>query len=298
MLKIKMFSSLGVSLHVLDYELRKQIQMEGGLLAGGAVEDKKESPHDISLSTIGQRSTSSFSARGENDSEYSLDIYYVKFPKGDNDTSSKLRTTTKSLKSPTHKSSSRVRASPFRETEWDRRFNNLMDDLENSAAANMKTGSDDYAQSQNYSPQQHSLLSSSQHQSKSSSIINNNNSNSNTSNYLSSSSTSGLAPDNVLQDLNSALNASSNYIENHRTETGPGSMTEEKVQHMMPSSNLYSSSVNTGAASVTPKNGYSPLQSANMVSSLQQQNNGSGISSNNKTAFSSMSKVQKVFVLL
>ena len=110
--------------------------------------------------------------------------------------------------------------SPFRESEWDRRLDHLLQDLENST-----THAASVSQSHVHNKEVHvSARSASSDRS--------------TSNHLDhrgygsvlakSKSTSSLGPsaDTMLKDLDAALKASTNYIESHRTVQLPNGHQE------------------------------------------------------------------------
>merc|ERR1711953_1508438 len=153
----------------------------------------------------------------------------------------------------------------------DSRLDHLLEDLENSTqrshSVEKTTTSFASASSQSTCVQQSGVLSKSK----------------------STSSLTGAATDNMLKDLDTALKASTNYIESHRsvqlpnghqeyhesrytsTSGVPPSSTgdfnlERQVQHMMPSN--YSTSLSSANGNGHNQH-YSGLQSANMVSSMQ-----------------------------
>merc|ERR1711953_135567 len=153
----------------------------------------------------------------------------------------------------------------------DSRLDHLLEDLENSTqrshSVERKTTTSFASQSQSTCVQHSGVLSKSK----------------------STSSLTGAATDNMLKDLDTALKASTNYIESHRsvqlpnghqeyhesrytsTSGVPPSSTgdfnlERQVQHMMPSN--YSTSLSSANGNGHNQH-YSGLQSANMVSSMQ-----------------------------
>ena len=102
-----------------------------------------------------------------------------------------------------------VRSSPFRESEWDSRLDHLLEDLENStqrshSVERKTTTSFASASSQSTCVQQSGVLSKSK----------------------STSSLTGAATDNMLKDLDTALKASTNYIESHRSVQLPNGHQE------------------------------------------------------------------------
>ena len=101
-----------------------------------------------------------------------------------------------------------VRSSPFRESEWDSRLDHLLEDLENSTqrshSVERKTTTSFASQSQSTCVQQSGVLSKSK----------------------STSSLTGAATDNMLKDLDTALKASTNYIESHRSVQLPNGHQE------------------------------------------------------------------------
>ena len=184
-----------------------------------------------------------------------------------------------------------VRQSPFRETEWDRRLDNMLEDLENSAAANSGgayTTSSMQQHQSNISNVSHQLVShatsqssTSAQQQRSASSFHQISSASNSGDITAASDTgtsqqngygsvlqkskSGGSinenTDSMLKEMDTALKASGNFIESHRSShtTGPGSRStqeyheyrsytnggtrgndggefnlERQVQHMMP----------------------------------------------------------------
>ncbi len=229
-------------------------------------------------------------------------------------------------------SSMRVaRASPFRESEWDRKLDSLLEDLEGSGGgggggggggASHKRQIQSYSQSSGGHQQSSysatslaSQLRSEQQQQLQSSSYSSSSSRQQQQQQQQDAGGSQLANgysvaksqsaaslhDNMLKDLEGSLKASSNYLESHRTVTGPGSRSEfheyrsyfsdgsggerggerrrgagsdhvgggggdfnleRQVQHMMPPGSLVER--NGGFESS------SGLQSANMVSSVQQ----------------------------
>ena len=101
-----------------------------------------------------------------------------------------------------------VRSSPFRESEWDSRLDHLLEDLENSAqrshSVERKTTTFASASASQSSCVQSGVLSKSK----------------------STSSLTGAATDNMLKDLDTALKASTNYIESHRSVQLPNGHQE------------------------------------------------------------------------
>ena len=153
---------------------------------------------------------------------------------------------------------STVRQSPFRETEWDRRLDNMLEDLENSAAANSGgTCTTSSTQQQQSASVSHQMVSQSashssssfQQQQRSASSSNRQASSSNNNNgaieacsdttasqqqngygsVLQKSKSGGSLvqenTDSLLKEMDNALKASSNFIESHRSSstTGPNS---------------------------------------------------------------------------
>ena len=151
-----------------------------------------------------------------------------------------------------------VRQSPFRETEWDRRLDNMLEDLENSAAANSGgTCTTSSTQQQQSASVSHQMVSQSasqssssfQQQQRSASSSNRQASSSNNNNgaieacsdttasqqqngygsVLQKSKSGGSLvqenTDSLLKEMDNALKASSNFIESHRSSstTGPNS---------------------------------------------------------------------------
>ena len=195
-----------------------------------------------------------------------------------------------------------VRQSPFRETEWDRRLDNMLEDLENSAAANSGGGrgtassSSSMQQHQSMSNVSHQLVAQSTSQSSSTQQQQRSASTSAYSHQASSAGDSRISSgeattaaalstqqngygsvlqksksgsslahentDHMLKEMDTALKASTNYIESHRSSqsVGPSSRSaqeyheyrsytnggtnrgtdggdfnlERQVQHMMP----------------------------------------------------------------
>ena len=207
-----------------------------------------------------------------------------------------------------------ARASPFRESEWDRKLDGLLEDLEGSAGgggggggeasskqlqsySHQSSGSHQIsssttaAASSSYRAQQSSYSATSlasqmrgeQQQQQQSSSFSARQQDGGISNGFSvaKSPSSSAMHDSMLKDLEGSLKASSNYLESHRTVSGPGTTSEyheyrsysrgdggaardggdfnleKQVQHMMP------------PGSLTEKNGYHS-SSGNMVSSVQQ----------------------------
>ena len=162
-----------------------------------------------------------------------------------------------------------VRQSPFRETEWDRRLDNMLEDLENSAATT-SNGVASCTSSTNMQ-QQMSMSSNVSHQmvshsaSQSSSAIQQHRSTS-SNRQISSSNDSGAAPDSsssqhngygsvlqksksgsqiqentdsLLKEMDNALKASSNFIETHRSSStaGPNSKSTSEYHEYRSYSN-------------------------------------------------------------
>ena len=167
-----------------------------------------------------------------------------------------------------------VRQSPFRETEWDRRLDNMLEDLENSAATTNGVAS--HTSSTNMQQQQMSMSSNVSHQmvshsaSQSSSAIqqqrstssnrqvsSSNNSNSGAIAAASDSSSSQHngygsvlqksksgslvqeSTDSMLKEMDNALKASSNFIETHRSSSssGPNSRSTQEYHEYRSYSN-------------------------------------------------------------
>ena len=153
-----------------------------------------------------------------------------------------------------------VRESPFRETEWDRRLDDMLEDLENSAA---KQQSSSQASSTVRATTTAASSSSSQRSQSAHSRLQQTQQQRNGYGTVLAKSPSGNSinenTDSMLREMDSALKASSNYIESHRTSTsvGPNSRStqeyheyrsyatngdhqngdfnlEKQVQHMMP----------------------------------------------------------------
>ncbi|XP_059088589.1 uncharacterized protein LOC131884741 [Tigriopus californicus] len=236
---------------------------------------------------------------------------------------------------------------PYRDSEWDRKLDNMLEDLETSAAlgtdswgtvggsAGNATTSDNrssagrigggsnsgsgavqpfggaMSSSSNFSQsssghqsRQQALLSTSSSKVRSYSASRAQSASSSTQRNQQGSSgfdhldtgfpleksTSGnslhKSADNMLKDLEGSLKASTNYIESHRSHSGPTGSEEyheyraysnggapktdfnleRQVQHMMPSGNM-GTAPNTALS--TNNNYNSGLQSANMISSMQ-----------------------------
>ena len=166
-----------------------------------------------------------------------------------------------------------VRQSPFRETEWDRRLDNMLEDLENSAATT-SNGVASCTSSTNMQQQQMSMSSNVSHQmvshsaSQSSSAIQQQRSTS-SNRQLSSSNNSGAIAaasdssssqhngygsvlqksksgsqiqentDSLLKEMDNALKASSNFIETHRSSStaGPNSKSTSEYHEYRSYSN-------------------------------------------------------------
>merc|ERR1712223_1678063 len=119
----------------------------------------------------------------------------------------------------------KTRASPFRESEWDRRLDGLLQDLENSTQIS-ESRQVSYSRVQHHN---HSITKS-----KSTCSLGTAASTQNTS-----ISHGNVTTDNMLKDLDVALRASRNYIESTndekmRSNTGEGFNLERQVEHMMP----------------------------------------------------------------
>ena len=162
----------------------------------------------------------------------------------------------------------RVRDSPFKESEWDRRLDDMLEDLGGTGTvqttnqgSNMSSMTQQFSSS---SSQQVSYSSSSQQQTKMQSssssrqqamVTNNGRTAANNFSMAKSASAVSLkdSADGVLKDLENGLKQSTNYIqESHKQFTGPdGSQEwhevkrggdpnvfdlEQQVQHMIPSS--------------------------------------------------------------
>ena len=94
-----------------------------------------------------------------------------------------------------------VRNSPFRESEWDSRLDHLLEDLENSAQRSHSAERTNTVTTSSYKATASSAASAS------CGVL---------SKSKSTSSLTGAATDNMLKDLDTALKASTNYIESHR----------------------------------------------------------------------------------
>ena len=175
-----------------------------------------------------------------------------------------------------------VRQSPFRETEWDRRLDNMLEDLENSAATTNGVASCTSANMQQHqsmsSNVSHQMVSHSASQSSSAiqqqrstssnrQISSSNNSNSGAIAAASDSSSSqqngygsvlqksksggSLVQENtdsLLKEMDNALKASSNFIETHRSSssTGPNSKSTQEYHEYRSYSNGGTNRGNTG----------------------------------------------------
>jgi len=163
----------------------------------------------------------------------------------------------------------RVRDSPFKESEWDRRLDDMLEDLGGTGTVqtmnNMSNSSSMTQHFSSSSSQQVSYSSSSQQQqqvkmqssssSRQQAMLTNNNRTA-TNNFSMAKSASAVSlkdsADGVLKDLENGLKQSTNYIqESHKQYTGPeGSQEwhevkrggdpnvfdlEQQVQHMIPS---------------------------------------------------------------
>ena len=159
---------------------------------------------------------------------------------------------------------STVRQSPFRETEWDRRLDNMLEDLENSAADNgggtCTTSSTQQQQSASVSHQMVSQStshssSSFQQQQRSASSSNRQASSSNNNNgaieacsdttasqqqngygsVLQKSKSGGSLvqenTDSLLKEMDNALKASSNFIESHRSSSTAGPNSRSTTEY-------------------------------------------------------------------
>ena len=193
----------------------------------------------------------------------------------------------------------------FQESEWDARLDSMLQDLESSTPTDVQQ--QHQQQQQFYHRQQHQQQSVSYNLTSSNKQVQQQQVRQEVQRPvlqqqqpqqqqypLSKSQSEGSLHDSagaMLKDLDNALKASSNYIETHRTVRGPEGTTREyhevrsfssggdraatggradpgdfnlerQVQHMIP--------VNA-ASNVSLDRNYSSLQSANMVSSVQQQ---------------------------
>ncbi len=152
-----------------------------------------------------------------------------------------------------------ARASPFRETEWDRRLDSMLEDLEGAggggggggstklqsySSGGQQLGQSSMSSSSYRAQQRHQSSFSStslasqqrqqqQQQQQSSSFSSRSQfppAPSNTNGYSVAKSQSNASlhekADDMLKDLEGSLKASSNYLESRRTVTGPGSREE------------------------------------------------------------------------
>ena len=157
-----------------------------------------------------------------------------------------------------------VRQSPFRETEWDRRLDNMLEDLENSAAANSGgTCTTSSTQQQQSASVSHQMVSQSasqssssfQQQQRSASSSNRQASSSNNNNgaieacsdttasqqqngygsVLQKSKSGGSLvqenTDSLLKEMDNALKASSNFIESHRSSSTAGPNSRSTTEY-------------------------------------------------------------------
>jgi len=161
----------------------------------------------------------------------------------------------------------RVRDSPFKESEWDRRLDDMLEDLGGSGAVqSVNSGTNMSSMTQQFSSsttQQFSYSSSSQQQVKMQSSSSSrqqamltNNGRTATNNYAISKTASAASlkdsADGVLKDLENGLKQSTNYIQEfHKQYSGPEGAQEwhevrrggdpnvfdleQQVQHMIPS---------------------------------------------------------------
>jgi len=137
----------------------------------------------------------------------------------------------------------KTRASPFRESEWDRRLDGMLDDLQNSTQIS-ESRQVSYSRVQQHN---HSITKS-----RSTCSLGT------TSASAQNTSQGNVTTDNMLKDLDVALRASRNYIEKTNDEkmssnTGDGFNLERQVEHMMPeaTSNTASYSTSMHAQSLT-----------------------------------------------
>ena len=163
-----------------------------------------------------------------------------------------------------------VRQSPFRETEWDRRLDNMLEDLENSAAANsggVSATSSSSMQQHQSSNVSHQVVSHSTSQSSSATQLQRNLpshqqlSSSNTSGVTTAPSDTGTShqngygsvlqkpesgsnlqkgsADGMLKEMDTGLKAASNFIESHRSSSsvGPGSRSTQEYHEYRSYSN-------------------------------------------------------------
>jgi len=189
-----------------------------------------------------------------------------------------------------------VRESPFRETEWDRRLDNMLEDLEGSAGqsranAGLASGGNAGFASGGFSSSAANQSSSSnfrsQMQQSSSSSSRTNNRELQVQDFgLTNGHHTGPVShhtgqaDVFLKDLEGSLKETSNYIESRRQarpggghssersqyrtyagEGGEGFDLERHVQHMMPG----------GSASAAASSSYSRTQTGNATSTQQKQ---------------------------
>ena len=159
---------------------------------------------------------------------------------------------------------STVRQSPSRETEWDRRLDNMLEDLENSAAANSGgTCTTSSTQQQQSASVSHQMVSQSasqssssfQQQQRSASSSNRQASSSNNNNgaieacsdttasqqqngygsVLQKSKSGGSLvqenTDSLLKEMDNALKASSNFIESHRSSSTAGPNSRSTTEY-------------------------------------------------------------------
>jgi len=142
----------------------------------------------------------------------------------------------------------RVRESPFRESEWDRRLDDMLEDLGTNTAGQGGTQVVQTQQSFSSSMQQRSFstqqgtrtqVQSQQSQSQQKWVQGGRSNGLSLTKSPSSASLKDSA-DAALKDLEDGLLKSTNYIQESRTkDTGPGSQfdLEQQVQHMIPMTN-------------------------------------------------------------
>ena len=156
-----------------------------------------------------------------------------------------------------------VRESPFRETEWDRRLDDMLEDLENSAASKVSQNSASRAtRTDTHQVQVHQQQrSNSAHQQQQSgeAVLSQHNGYGSVIQRSKSGNSLHENADSMLKEMDNALKASSNFIESHQSSSsvGPNSRStqefheyrsyssgggndggdfnlERQVQHMMP----------------------------------------------------------------
>merc|ERR1711981_319918 len=162
----------------------------------------------------------------------------------------------------------KARASPFRESEWDRRLDGLLQDLENSTQIS-ESRQVSYSRVQHHN---HQITKSRSTCSLGTSSAQN-------------TSHGNVTTDNMLKDLDVALRASRNYIESTndermRSKASEGFSLERQVEHMMPQAESCSNTASFASSMQATKQSSASAHTASFITSKVQTNTYNSINQN------------------